>query len=157
MAAALPFIMIASTVFSVMSALNQGQAQNQAAQTNAAINDQNATIARQNAADKNVMNQRDNIMRLGAVRAAQGKSGGAGDSGSVLDVLGDVAAQGELDKQYTSYQGELQARGYTNTAALDRQSGQNAVTGSYFKAGSELLGGGAKVSDYYGRQSVVRA
>jgi hypothetical protein len=71
-------------------------------------------------------------------------------SGSVLDVLGDVAAQGELERQSILYQGEINARGQMNTAALDRQIASSARTGGYLKAGSELLAGGAK---YYERGS----
>ena len=88
-------------------------------------------------------------MRLGAVRAAQGHSGGTGDAGSVLDIIGDSAAQSELEKQNILYRGELKARGYTNTATLDTISGQNAVTSSYYKAGSELLSGGVGVYKSY--------
>lgn len=154
MAAVVPFLQIAGTIFSAVSAISQGMNANAAGQRNAQINQQNAVIAHQNADAQNVQNQHDNYMRLGAIRANQGKSGGTGDSGSVLDVLGDVAAQGELDKQYTTYQADLQARGYINTANLDSASGSNALKTGVFKAGSELLSGG---SDYYmGRSRLVR-
>lgn len=146
MAEALPFFSIIGTAFSVISSISQGQNAKRAADYNAQINAQNAQIAQRNAADQNVQNTRENYLRLGAIRAAQGKSGGTGDSGSVLDVLGDVAGQGELDKQYTTYQGNLAARGYTNTAQLDTVSGQNAQTAGYLKAGAELMGG---IGDYY--------
>ena len=159
MAEVVPFLVqyggLISAGFSAISAISQGQNAKAAADRNAQINQQNAQIAQQNAADRNAQSARETYMRLGAIRANQGKSGGAGDTGSVLDVLGDVAAQGELEKQYSTYQGGLQARGYTNTAGLDSSQGNNAVTSSYFKAGSELLGG---ASDYYsGRSRLVRA
>ncbi len=141
---------IAAAVVSAIGSISQAQSASAAADRNAQVNTQNAQIATQNAADQNVQNQRDNYMRLGAIRASQGKGGGTGDSGSVLDVLGDVAAQGELDKQYTTYQGQLQARGYTNTAGLDQASSSNAATSGYLKAGSELLSGG---NTYYQNQA----
>lgn len=147
-------VTVASTVFGVVSAISQGNAAKKAADYNAQINTQNAAIARQNASDKAKQVDRDNYLRLGAIRANTGKNGGEGDTGSVLDVLGDVAAQGELDKQYTIYQGELQARGYTNTATLDSYQGENAQTSGYLKAGSELLGGGY---DYFGGNKLKRA
>lgn len=144
MAAAVPFIIGASAVVSAIGAIQQGKAAKDAANYNAAIAEQNAAISRSNAAAEAGQIDRENYLRLGAIRAAQGHTGGVSGEGSVLDVLGDVAAQGELEKQQALYQGELAARGYSNTAALDRFSGKAAQRASYFKAGSELLAGGAQ-------------
>lgn len=146
MAAAIPFIMIASAVIGAVSAIQQGQAAKAAANYNSAIAEQNAELSRKQAAANAQQQDRENYLRMGAIRAAQGHSGGAGDAGSVLDVIGDVAMQGELQRQNILYQGELQARGYGNTAGLERSQGRNAVTSSYFKAGSALLQG---ASSYY--------
>lgn len=149
MAAALPFLQIAGAVISAIGALQQGQAAKAASDYNAQIAQQNAQIARQNAADQARQVDRENYLRLGAIKAAAGASGGDTGQGSVLDVLADTAAQGELEKQQTLYRGELAARGYANTATLDTFSGETARTGSYFKAGSELLGGGVKAYGSY--------
>lgn len=143
MAAALPFFQIAGAVVSAVGALRQGQASASAAEYNAQINQQNAQIARDNAAMQARQQDRENYLRLGAIRAAQGKSGGAAGEGSVLDVLADTAAQGELQKQDIIYQGELRARGFQNTANLDEYSASTARSGSYLRAGSELLSGAA--------------
>ena len=64
----------------------------------------------------------------------------------MLDVIGDVAAQSELEKQQFIYQGELQARGFQNDATLETFSGETKQTGSYWKAGSELLSGASNYS-----------
>lgn len=143
MAAAIPYVVAASAVVSAVSAIRQGNAAEAAANFNAQVAEQNATIAREQAAAKAKQIDRENYLRLGAIRAAQGKNGGAAGAGSVLDVLSDAAAQGELDKQNALYSGEMAARGYTNTANLDRYSGETARTSGYLKAGSELLSGGA--------------
>lgn len=149
MAQAIPFIMAASAVVGAIGAIQQGKAAKSAADYNAAINMQNADISRRDAAMQAQQIDRQNYMRLGSIRAAQGKSGGMAGEGSVLDVLGDVAAQGELDKQYAIYQGEQKARGYTNTANLDTFSGKQAQKAGYLKAGTELLSGGAKAYQAY--------
>lgn len=128
---------------SAVSAIQQGNAAKAAADFNATINMQNAEIARSDAAAQATQIERENALRLGAIRAAQGKSGGAADSGSVLDVLGDQAAQGELERQYAVYQGEQRARGFVNTANLDTASGKAAQKAGYLRAGGELLKGGA--------------
>jgi len=142
MAAAVPYLVAASAVVSAVSAIRQGNAADAAAQFNARVAEQNAEASRAQARQQAQQIDRENYMRLGAIRAAQGKSGGEAGQGSVLDVLGDVAAQGELEKQNAIYGGEMAARGYTNTANLERTSGGTALMGGYMKAGSELLSGG---------------
>jgi len=151
MAAALPFVMAASAVIGAIGAIQQGKAAKAAADYNAAINMQNAEIARRDAAAQAAQSQREGYLRLGAIRAAQGKSGGAASEGSVLDVLGDQAAQNELERQNIVYQGEQRARGYINTANLDTFSGKQAQKAGYLKAGTELLSGGANAYGAYGR------
>lgn len=153
MAAALPFIQGAAAVVGAISAIQQGRAQQAAANYNAQISMQNAEISRADAEMQAAQVQRENVLRLGAIRAAQGASGGAAGEGSVLDVLGDAAAQGELERQFVIYQGEQRARGFTNTAQLDRYSGQQARSAGYMRAGTELLSGGAAAYNSYTRLS----
>ena len=141
MAAALPFLMAAGSVMSAIGALQQGQAAKSASDYNATIATQNAAIARQNAADKARQSDRETYLRLGSIRANQGAAGGAAGEGSVLDVIGDVAAQSELERQQIIYSGELQARGFQNDASLETFSGESKQSSSYWKAGSELLSG----------------
>lgn len=152
MAAALPFIMAASAAMGAVSAIRQGQIAKATGEYNAKINEQNADISRDEAQLRAKQHDREMFMRLGAVKAAQGKNGGAAGEGSVLDVLGDVAAQGELERQYIVYSGELKARGFQNTAALDRAAGGEAKSASYLRAGTDLLSGGAQAADMRGRQ-----
>lgn len=149
--ALVPYIVAASAVVSAVSAIRQGNAAEAAANFNANVQEQNAAASRAQARQQAQQIDRENYLRLGAIRAAQGKSGGEAGQGSVLDVLGDVAAQGELDKQNAIYSGEMAARGYTNTANLDRESGSTASTNGYFKAGTELLSGGASAYTSYNR------
>ena len=146
----IPIIMAAGAAMSAMGQMKQGKAAKAAADYNAQIAEQNAALARQEAADNVKLFERQQYLLAGAIRANQGASGGR-QQGSVLDVLADAAAQGELEKQMILYRGELKARGYENTAALDEYGGQVAKTGSYFKAGAELLGGAANTYSAYGR------
>lgn len=141
MAAAVPYIVMVGAAASAYGAVQQGQAAKAASQYNAAINEQNAQLSREEALENARLQRREEYLRLGAVRAAQGKTGGAAGEGSVLDVIGMVAAQGEEERQRILYAGELKARGFNNTSTLDRYSGAQAQKTSYFKAGSELLSG----------------
>jgi hypothetical protein len=147
MAAAIPLLPLISAGVTAVGLVMQGRAANAAGKYNAALAEQNAATARQEAAMMAQQQDRENFLRLGAIRAAQGKSGGAADEGSVLDVIGDAVSQGELQKQYITRTGEMKARGYEGTAALDRANGRNSMTAGYLSAGASLLGG---ASSYYG-------
>ncbi len=144
MAMAIPIMMMVGAVMSAVGAIQQGQAAKDAADYNAKIASQNAQISLQNAADQQHQADREAYLRMGSIRASQGASGGTANEGSVLDVLGDVAGQNELERQQIAYRGELAARGYTNDATLDTFAGETQQKASYWKAGSELLGGATK-------------
>jgi len=131
--------MIAAGV-SAVGAVMQGYSAYKMGKYNAKLAEGNADIARQEAKMLSQQQDRENYLRLGSIRAAQGKSGGAGDEGSVLDVIGDVAAEGERQKQYIIRAGEIKAGGYAATASLERASGRNAMTAGYLSAGAALLG-----------------
>jgi hypothetical protein len=146
MAVAIPFIVAAAAVVGAGAAIQQGETAKAAANYNVKVNQQNAQLAKQEAEDLAQQKNRETFMRLGSIKAAQGKSGGSGSAGSVLDVLGDAAAQSELDKQYTLYRGAIGERQFTNTAGLDAFTGNQAQSASYLKAGSELLSG---AGNYY--------
>lgn len=151
------WMMAASAAVAAYSAIQQGKAADAAGEYNRVISDQNAAIARSDALAQAEQVKRENYMRLGSIRAAQGKSGGVAGEGSVLDVLGDTAAQGELERQNVIYQGEQRARGFVNTGQLEQFKGDTARETSYYKAGSELLGGAANSYSSYNSMKVKRA
>jgi hypothetical protein len=146
MAVAIPFIVAAAAVVGAGAAIQQGETAKAAANYNVKVNQQNAQLAKQEAEDLAQQKNRETFMRLGSIKAAQGKSGGSGSAGNVLDVLGDAAAQSELDKQYTLYRGAIGERQFNNSAGLDAFTGNQAQSASYLKAGSELLSG---AGNYY--------
>lgn len=150
-AAAIPYIMAAATAVQVVSAIQQGKAAKAAGDYNAQVAQQNAKMERDQAAMAAAQADREGRLRLGAIRAAQGASGGAAGQGSVIDVLGDVAGQNELEKQGIMYRGEARARGYEGTAALERAEGKVAQTAGYLKAGKDLLSGSVATYDAFKR------
>lgn len=144
MAVAIPFIMMAGAAMSAVSAIQQGKAAKAAAQFNSKIAEQNVDITHEQTAAQVAQHDREQYLRLGAIRAAQGKGGGSAKEGSVLDILADTAAQGEIARQDIVYRGALQERGYKNTATLDTMQGRNAEKTGYLTAGAELLSGAGK-------------
>jgi len=135
------------TAFSVIGALNQGQQASDAANYNAAVANNNAIAARQQAQAAAAAQERKARLQLGSMRAAYGASG-VSLEGSPLDVIEASAAAAELDRQNILYSGELKAGGYQSTAGLELTRGENAVTGSYFSAGSSLLKGAASMGAF---------
>src|SRR5574341_579159 len=93
MAVAIPIMMAVGTALAAYGAYQQGAAARKASNFNAAVARQNAIVATGQAKAKAAQIERENILRLGLIRANQGASGGTME-GSVLDVIGDVAAQG---------------------------------------------------------------
>lgn len=137
------YLLIAAAAVSAYGSYEQGQTQKRASNYNRQLAEQNAVAARQQAAARQKQHDRETTLRLGAIRANQGAFGGAME-GSALDVLGDTAAQLELQRQNIEYAGELQARGYDSTAVLDQVRGESAARAGTIGAGASLLGGAAQ-------------
>lgn len=158
----------ASTAVSTLGALQQGQAQKAAYQAQAQAQDYNAIVAENNArAAREQANAREEAQRR-KFGALQGQAiagiaqSGTGFDGSNADILKQNAIANELDALTIRYEGQNQASGLMAQAELDRmQSGaarmnaRSAVTGSYFNAGANLLGGIARTQYYRGGGSAV--
>lgn len=148
---------LASGALGAAGALAGGQAEARSASFNAKlarrqalVQRQNAQLARAQAAASAKQAARRSRLRMGAIRAAAGAAGGAG-TGSVLDILGDVAEQGELERQQEIFKGELAARSETIGAqqslaesARLKAAGSQAKTAGALRASTALLGGASQ-------------
>ncbi|MGH8743488.1 MAG: hypothetical protein ACREUY_04340, partial [Burkholderiales bacterium] len=104
MAQAIPIIMLAGAALSAYGAIQQANAQKQASQFNAALNERNATIAVQQAGADALQVRRHAAQVQGAAVAGYGASGVTLE-GSPLDVLSDSAAQASLAESTVRYRG----------------------------------------------------
>ena len=146
----LPIILAAvSTVVGAVGAIRQGKAAEKAANFNAAVAQRNAQIARSQAKAEATQIDRLNRLRIGSARAAIGASG-IQMEGSVIEVLGDVVVQGELERQDAIYRGELRAIGFQDTALLERFKGKEAARAGKLRAATILLKGGSQVATQIG-------
>lgn len=143
--AALLVLTAASTAVAFVGARQQARAQEQAANYNATVAEQNAEIAREQAALRAQQIERENRLRLGATLAAAGASGVATE-GTVIDVVGDLVTQGELERQQALYEGELRARGFTIDRDLSRSRARGARSAGRISAATTLLSGGAELA-----------
>ena len=151
---------VLGTGVSVFGAVQQGAAQKSAADYQAQVAKNNATVAAQNAAAvqdqaaaKAQSDQRAGALRLGAQRAALGASGVTLDSGSSEAVQSATVNNTALSTQLDTYQGQLAAYGYQTQgvnynaqAQLDTLTGQNAASAGDISAVGNFLGGASQVS-----------
>ena len=125
-------LMIGSTALDVVGEISRSSQEAKNARTQ-------AKIAEMNAARNEAAARRDTIRKLGAMRAAYGKSG-VQLSGTPVEVLADTAAEGELDALTERWSGQ------SESAMLRRRASDTEASG-LFGAGTSLLAGGAKVYD----------
>lgn len=135
---------IGSTALGVAGTLAQAQAQKQAANYNAAVQEQQAQIEQQKGAARATEISQRTKQKLAGVRAASIESG-LELSGSVSDVLDTVNQQGTLDAMTALWDSSTRAQGLRNSAELERAKGKSAVTAGYLGAGSSLLTGFSKL------------
>jgi hypothetical protein len=119
-------------------------------QQQAANDEYNANIARQQAAAVSAQATADATRQdliaqqhIGQIEAQTAGSGITG-SGSALSILAMSTASAKLDEQTILYKGAVQSTGYLNQAALDVYAGKIAKQQGYFDAFSSLVSGGGK-------------
>jgi len=151
---------IGASLLGAYSQIEQGRAQQQAANYNAQVAQMNAKLADERArdalergAEEENKKRREVAGLIGKNRAAMAKSAVDMSFGSPLDVIIDSATLGELDAltiKKNSYREEQdhrqQANNYRAEAGMYKAAGKNAKSQSLFAAGGTLLGG---VGDAY--------
>jgi hypothetical protein len=150
MAAILPYVIAASTVFSATGALQAGAAQKQAADFAAQQAEQAAGQSRASA-QRRAEEERRQARFIGSrARAVAGASGAGVSDPTVVNLLGDIAGEGEYRALTALFQGEDAGRVLETDAMLRRFEGGQAKKASMFDAGSTLFSGGSKLLERYG-------
>ena len=117
------------------SAMRQGEAkeaalkqQSQVAEFNALVAENNAILARQAAeADADTIDRQRRIA-LSKQSTGFAASGVVIDEGSTLEVLGDTAAEFELDRLNRLHQGQVQTNAQRIQSTLDRNNAQGLLS-----------------------------
>jgi hypothetical protein len=143
-AAFIPYIVAAAGTL-LQGASQKGQAKSEALQLEQQAGQDRASSQR--AAGEQRRSARYLQSRVQALAAASGA--GASDP-TVVNLIGDIAGEGEFRALSALYEGESSARGMEYGARLARKTGKAAATASYLKAGSTLLGGASSWYDKYG-------
>ena len=129
---------IGSTVMGIAQAQAQARRDAGMARYNAAVARNQATAVRQRAAIEEAR-RRDLTRRTLGRDAARFLTGGVAVEGSPLEVLGDTAAQGELDALTVRYGAVLDSQGAENRARLEDWHAQQAVRRGQQAVGTALL------------------
>lgn len=164
MAAALPYLIIASTAVSAMGSISQGKAaaasyrsQAQAQNYNAIVDKNNADqVSTEYAMKENNLRQQQGQF-LGRQRAALAESG-IGPGGSAGDVMAEDATRAKLDDLTLRYEGQTKRTAYLNNSTLDTYQGKvasmnagAATQAGYMGALGAVIGGATRYSEFRSR------
>lgn len=130
----------ASTALGAYSAVQQGEAAEDAAEYNAKVAENNAQAAADQAAAEALQVRRAARLRAGTQRAGYGKAG-VDLSGSAEDVYIDAGTQGELEALSTLYAGATQSGYYQSRAVGSRFEGRQARAAGNLNAAATVIGG----------------
>jgi len=160
---------VVATAVTAAGAIQEGNAQASAYKREAAVNEENARIARLNAerTGQAYSLQEDKLRRsqklaLGQQRAAAFESGVGGGTGSNLEIQVEDSAQAELDALTLRYDGQNERTNqlnqgiqFSNAAATSRTNAKTARQAGYMKALGAVASGGAKISGYGSQMETV--
>ena len=135
--------MAAGTAVTAYGQYQAGQAQERALNYQAAIQERNAQIAKQNA-DYDAQRQESRLRRaIGSQRAAVLASG-IQMEGTPLELQQDTVQQAEMDRLAILYGGEINYQNARSEAELSRMQGKAAGQAGTTAAFGTLLGGSAQ-------------
>lgn len=132
----------AAAVVGAVGAIAAGQAQQQQMEYQATVQQQQANYERQVAASNEQDYRRKSDRLMASRRAIMGASGVEAGEGSPLLVSQDLTGESELQALKIRNGGAVSAGRLEQQAVLSRFSGEQAKTGSYFRAGGSLLQAG---------------
>lgn len=141
MCTGLEIVLLVGAIAGTAGAVQQGQAAKKASNYNAQLAEQNAVLARKQAAEEERRFRISAGKRRGAMEAAYAAAGVTLE-GSPSDILAEDLYTSELDALTIREGGEASASAYESQARLDRMYGSAQQTASYYSAASELLSGG---------------
>ena len=131
----------ASAAISAVGAIQQGETARKTADYQAAVAENNAIAARQQA-ELEERQQREKSLRLMSTQRARAAKGGVlADQGSPLFVNLDTGEAAEIDALNIRRGGQLRATDFQSQAALGRFRGEAEEQAGYLKSGSTLLSG----------------
>lgn len=140
----------AASAVSAAGSISAANARAKAAKFNAKVAEQNAAAARRQAEADAARQQRLVDRQLARRRTAFGAAG-TDVAGSPLDLLEDLAAEGQLDVLGIRQRGLAQSREFDIQASQSRARARAARSQGFFQAGSTLLSGVSSAAGSFAR------
>lgn len=144
---------LVGTGVAAAGALQQGAAARDAAEFTARQEEMKAQESRAVAQRQAMAERRKMEVAQSSLQARSAASGGTSTDAGILDLAEGIEQQGEYNALTAMAAGENRARGMEDSAMGRRMSGEAAQTGSYFRAGSNLLSGASSMFRRYGQPS----
>ncbi|HJQ58118.1 MAG TPA: hypothetical protein VJ890_14520 [Vineibacter sp.] len=147
---------LAGTVLSAATTIAGGAAANRQAKAQARRLEQHAQ-QEQAAANREAQKRRaETELLLSRQQAVAAASGAGASDPTIVELMSDAAAEGEVRAEEAQYVGELRADDMRTQAATRRAEGQAAKTASMFNAGRTLIGSAASMYQKYNLEPVGR-
>ena len=148
-----PIIGGIGTGVQILGTIQAGREADAKAQYEAKVQEQQADEATASSQRSAAEQHRQGQFLLSQQRAAIAGSGGSLADASVLDLMGDTAAEADLAARTEIYKGDQQSRGYNDAAKVSRISGRNARNASYISAAGSLFSGVSNMYSRFGQQA----
>lgn len=157
-------IAVASTALSAMSSIQQGNAADANARSQQNMLNAQALQSEMKATEERAMAQqrakesrRQAVLKSSRAQAISAASGGGSFDPSIINLMGDIAAEGEYNAGIDMWQGESAAQDLEYGAELDRyqgrearKAGKAAKRAGFMKAATTVLKGGSSLYNKYG-------
>lgn len=132
---------VAGTAVSAVGAQRAGEAQAQAAEAEARAMERKANEERAASQRQAIRQSREAERVLSRQQAVAAASGGSATDKTVLDIMGDTAAEGQYQTAAALYEGESSGRGLESQAEISRFKGREAKRAGRINAFSTTLSG----------------
>jgi hypothetical protein len=150
LAAALPYVALASTALTVYNQYEQGRYQSAMSSLQAAERDADANAAQAESQRVALIERRKAKNLSSRARALMAASGGSASDPTAVNIITDIETQGELNALNALYSGDTMARGLRTGGSVARNEAEAYRAAANLRAASTALDGGTTWFSKYG-------
>jgi hypothetical protein len=141
---------VLSAGMSAISTIAGGAAQNKQAKYQARVLQQQADQEKASANREAQKKRSETEFLMSRQQALAAASGGGASDPTILDLMGDTAAEGEVQAKEVQYGGDVRATDLQNQASFIRHRGKAAKSGAMMTAMGTIAGSGLSLAGKYG-------
>lgn len=144
---------VGGTILQVAGTMQAGREEKARLQYEEKVQEQQADEALAASQRDAASRYREGRLLLSQQRAAIAGSGGNITDASVIDLMGDTAAEADLAARTEIYKGEQQSRGYNDAAKVAGVNADNAMRRARWQAAGQLFSGVSSMYSRFGQQA----